>query len=83
MDFSGRLIPRARAKSRVERTKMGILLEADLLQIFMRLTQSSLVYSQDVAFSSCLLQVWQHWSLRWSVIYLEIERNLAGNETVY
>lgn len=36
-----------------------------------RLTRPSLVYRQDVAFSSCMLQMWQHWPLRWSVITWE------------
>ena len=25
-------------------------------------------YRQDVVVSTCVLQVWQHWPLRWSVI---------------
>lgn len=44
-----------------------------------RLTRPSLVYRQNDAFSSCVLQVWQHWPLRWSVMYPGVER---GEENV-
>ena len=43
-----------------------------------------LVYRQDVAFPSCLLQVWQHWPLRWSVedkIRLGMEIEYADGRT--